>query len=257
MEYEYYLYSDRPTYGFSPNFIRRSELPVGGFRSLYAVTEDSAKAIIEAGTTKGFKGVVWSERLWLDFDSYEAAERAEAKLKEMGYDFVGWDTGGRGGHLGVLRTTAPSHLLPYQEKQWVEEHFPEADKSIYTHLHPFRLEDTVHEKTGNRKRLVCESKGSTLVLPPLRDKEMSLSENSRSRGGSSSVFDCFRLMANTVPVHNGERHPTLIRMLYALRDQTATSQDIAYWWACEWNKMLSEPKSEEEIEKAVRSIYER
>lgn len=43
----------------------------------------------------------WREKLWLDFDSYEAGRRAESKLKEMGYALGAYDTGGSGVHIGV------------------------------------------------------------------------------------------------------------------------------------------------------------
>jgi hypothetical protein len=49
----------------------------------------------------------------------------------------------------------------------------------------------------------------------------------------------------------------MVRLLYALKNDAGVPMDIAMWWTAEWNKMLSEPKEEHEIEKAVRSIYER
>jgi hypothetical protein len=257
-QYNYYLYSRHHTYGSVPNFLHHSGIPKnGGFTSLYAVTEESAKAIRSTGTTKGFKGVVWSERLWLDFDSYEAAERAETSLKEMGYDYIGYDTGGRGAHFGILRTTYPSHLLPYQDKRWAESFFPECDRSIYTHLHPFRLPNTYHEKTGSRKRMVCECVGKPIELPRIEEQVVSISAGSSDKQRSSSIFSCFRVMSSTIPVVNGQRHYQLVRLLYSLKEEAKVSAQEAFWWIAEWNKMLEEPKTDEELEKALRSIYER
>lgn len=256
MDYLYHLYSDRANYGSSPMFVDSENLPATGYASLYAIDELTAQAIKQAGSAQGFKGVVWSKRLWLDFDSYESAERAESKLIELGVDYVAYDTGGRGAHFGILRNaTAASHLLPKQDRQWVQREFPEADRSIYTHLHPFRLPGTVHEKTGRRKELVSERRGNVLQLPPLEREEIASSPLGRVERGERSLFSCFRLMAATRPAYNGDRHATLVKIIYALKDDAGASAETALWWASEWNKMLDEPKDYSAIEKAVQSIY--
>lgn len=253
--YTYSLFSTTADYGPKPRFVDALQGDLRGFKSLYQVTEETAKAVEQAGTVKGFKGIVWSERLWLDFDNEDAARRAEGKLKEMGYDYVCYTTGNRGLHFGILRRHSPSHLLPLLDKSWVKTHFPEADSSIYTHLHPFRIPGTVHEKTGRTKTLLFECGGRTLILPPLKREEVQTFSPGQKQG--KSVFDCFFVMANTVPVDAGQRHGTLIKLINALKNDAGVGLDVALWWTNEWNKMLSEPKEEHEIEKAVRSIYER
>jgi hypothetical protein len=258
--YAYYLYSPRPDYGTTPVFYHRDFLPESGFASLYAVTKDTAEAIVQAGSAAGFKGVVWSERLWIDVDSYERADTTESKLKERGYDYVSYDTGGRGAHFGVLRSNGPSHLLPQQDKQWVQEHFPEADVSIYSHLHPFRLPGTPHQRTGNRKTFVSSQGGETITLskPTLRDRLFKGQGQGKSNtllsSARTSVFDIHFIQRNSEPAKEGERHAQLVRLAYALRD-SGYSIDIARWWCGEVNKRFSPPKTEEEIEKALGSIY--
>ncbi len=255
-KYRYNLYSPTADYGIRPLFVcTDKQSPNPGFQSLYAVTEETAKAIQQEGTTKHFKGIVWSQYLWLDFDSYEAADRAEQRLKELGYGYNAYDTGGRGAHFRVDRIADPSHLLPARDKAFVQSTFPEADTSIYTHLHPFRIEGTIHDKTGLSKRLVCECRGSAVVLPRLKKENMLLSPGHTTGRRDKSIFDILRVMANTIPCRNGERHPTLIRLLYALRDSAQVDIKVAHFWVTEWNKMCQEPKPEEEIEKAIRSIY--
>lgn len=256
-EYKYVLYSDRPNYGSSPNFIRGDAAPEsGGFTSLYAVDESTAQAIQSAGTAKNFKGVVWSERLWIDVDSYEAADTTERKLKEMGYAFISYESGGRGAHFGVLRTSDPSHLLPLQDKAFVREHFPEADATIYTHLHPFRLPGTLHNKTGRPKRFVSQAAGKPIELPPYRDEVRSVgrSEVFAVSGQTKSIFDIHFIQRNSEASKEGERHAHLVRLIYALRDN-GYDVNIARWWVNEVNKRFSPPKEEYEIEKALGSIY--
>lgn len=251
---DFHLYSTGKYYNTHPKFYHAAQLPAHGYASLYGVSESTAKAIEQEGTAKGFKGIVWSERLWLDFDSYGAADRAQSRLEEMGYDFIEYDSGGRGAHFGILRASVGSHLLPARDKAWAKNQFPEADLSIYTHLHLFRLPGTIHERTGRRKELVCEHRGSTLELPKLKWEELPISQIS---GTGKSVFDCPRVMANSVPLRSGEaRHPNLIRLLYALRDDAKVDVAAALFWVTEVNKLWEEPKSMEDLEKAVRSVYE-
>lgn len=254
-EYKYVLYSPRADYGIKPRFVDTNSLAhTTGFTSLYAVTAATAKAIEQAGSAKGFKGVVWSERLWLDIDGYERADATEGKLNELGYDYVAFDSGGRGAHFGVRRDAAPSHLLPYQDKRWVEENFPEADTSIYTHLHPFRLPGTTHERTGRIKQKAGEKAGSALILPPFNNKLPQAPSGFLASSGARSIFDVHFITRNSEPCKAGERHQTLIRLIYALRDN-GYDVNIARWWVGEVNKRFSPPKEDYEIEKALGSIY--
>lgn len=263
--YCYNLYSPRPDYGSKPTFYHDDKVPATGFTSLYKVTHETAYAIEQAGTTKGFKGVVWSDKLWLDVDGYDKCEAVEQRLKEMGYEYISYDTGGRGGHFAIVRVNNPSHLLPLQEKQWVQEHFPEADPSIYTHLHPFRLSGTIHSSTGGRKSQVGGASGRALQLPVYSDKKdgnvsaiYKCFEGSSGHTGDAtpgSIFDNFFIQRNTQEIpKQGERHETLIRLIYALRD-AGYSQQVAHWWVSEANKRWAPPKEDHEIEKALQSIY--
>jgi hypothetical protein len=259
-DYIYHLYSPRADYGVgAPVFLSLQELEgKTGFGSLYGVDALTAKALHTSGTVKGFKGVVWSERLWIDVDGYDKCDAVEERLKELGYDYISFDTGGRGGHFGVRRETNGSHLLPQQDKLWVQEHFPEADTSIYTHLHPFRLPGTSHGKTGRPKRAVGGASGKALALHRAIEIESQVilgSMGCPSAIHPQSIFDNFFIQRNTQEIpKEGERHATLVRLCYALRDG-GYSIDVARWWINEANKRWKPPKTEEELEKALRSIY--
>jgi hypothetical protein len=257
-DYSYSLYSLRPDYGATPKFYHDSKLPATGFSSLYKVDFATAQAIDKAGTCKGFKGVVYSERLWLDIDGYEKADKVEEKLNVFGLAYISFDTGGRGAHFGISRSNVPSHVLPLQDKQWVQEHFPEADTSIYTHLHPFRLAGTEHSRTGRKKLQVGATVGKSLILPPFSNESPKTGSNSEafSRTPSeASIFDNFFIQRNTQEVpQEGQRHAQLVRLIYALRD-AGYDVNIAKWWVSEVNKRFLPPKEEHEIEKTVQSIY--
>lgn len=251
------IYSPTLSYGDAPSFVGIDSINAGGFSSIYAVSAETARFITAAGTSAGFKGVVWSERLWLDFDSYEAGQRAEVKLKELQYDFVVYDTGGRGLHLGILRNHLPSHTLPYQDKEWVRGTFTDADLSIYTHLHLFRLPGTVHQSTGRTKTLLSQHPGKVLTLPQWRPSDRRSNDvlDSDVNTLSGSVFDSRRVMASTIPTKVGERHPTFLKLAYALKAE-GVGVNPALWWLSETNKLAEEPKSQEELQLIVMKVYE-
>jgi hypothetical protein len=237
------------------SYVAGRSLRQASYRSMLS-QKTRPKRLTKQEVRKGFKGVVWNERLQIDVDSYEAAESTERRLMEMKYDFNAYDTGGRGAHFSVLRNTDPSHLLPLLDKQWVRKFFPEADLCIYTHLHPFRLEGTKHEKTGNVKRLVCENRGSSIQLPTnLEETYVSTDKTQRSQEARESVFNHFRLQCATTPAEKGERHQQLIKMLYIMKDELQVPLEHAAWWVGEWNKMLSDPKDDNDLQKAIKSIY--
>jgi hypothetical protein len=257
-DYSFYLYSSGPHYGVGdPVFLHVSELEgKQGFSSLYGVTESTAKAISAAGTCKGFKGVVWSDKLWLDVDGYDKCEAVEQRLKEMGYEYKAYDTGGRGGHFSIELIPNPSHLLPQQSKQYVQEHFPECDSTIYTHLHPFRLVGTTHSNTGRTKFRVGGEDGKALRLPEYVGRESTrVGGDFGSTTNSASIFDNFFIQRNTQEIpKQGERHAQLVRLCYALRD-SGYDINLARWWVSEANKRWAPPKEDHEIEKALSSIY--
>lgn len=255
-DYKYNIYSPTLSYGSKPNFITNGDLSSkAGFSSVYSVKQEDAKAIEEAGTTAGFRGIVWSERLWIDVDSYEAADEVEAKLKEMELDYVAYDTGGRGAHFGILRPCSPSHVLPAQDKEWVKAHFEgKVDLGIYTHLHLFRLPGTVHASTGRTKELVTRQSGKGLIHGPWQPKHTNTySRIDPASLGSSSIFINFDIMAKTIPARVGDRHGNLVRIAYALREANVPVE-VARWWVYEVNKLFSEPKEESQVEAALRGI---
>jgi hypothetical protein len=263
--YIYSLYSPFPSYSVPPVFHTVQELEGRtGFSSLYQVDKATAEAITAAGTCAGFKGVVWSKRLWLDVDDYNKCDAVEERLREMGYGYVAYDSGGRGGHFAILRSSGnrnrANHLLPQQDRQWVQEHFPECDSTIYTHLHPFRLPGTVHQSTGKEKQCVGRASGKALELPDYKEQREAVRGEQQlfwpsSMAADRSIFNNTFIMRNTQIIpKQGERHQTLVRLIYALRDG-GYSKELALWWVLEANKRWLPPKSYEEVEKAILSIY--
>lgn len=258
MEKRYYFYSPTLSYGEIPLFLADKELPEEGFASLYSVSASDAEAITKAGTCAKYCGVVGTDTIWIDVDSEDAVQKVRGKLDELGVDYVWYSTGNRGSHFGVRINYIASHLLPARSKAWVGSTFEGlADLSIYTHLHLFRLPGTRHASTGRKKQLISSMiNGRALELPNLaRSDVRHYKAPAGNPGKDYSVFDCRRVMGNSVPMLNGERHASLVRLAYALRDEAGLEPSIAVWWMLEVNKMFEERKSEEEVENIIRKVY--
>lgn len=254
--YRYYFYAPSQYYGSANSFVSGSYIPKEGFSSLYAVTSDTKEAIGQEGTTRFFKGVVWSPHLIIDCDTDEATQEVGTWLDEKGYSYDAFTTGNRGMHFYIATNSDPSHLLPLAHKQFVQTTFKSSgvDTSIYTHLHLFRLPGTVHEKTGRPKELFHSAKGKVLEIARATLTTATTNTGS-SVTGAKSVFNQFRIMSNTVPVSVGLRHETLVKLCYALKDDAQVDGSLALWWLLEANKLFNVPKPEEDVEKILNSIY--
>jgi hypothetical protein len=156
-EFRYSLYTPGKLHSVAPTFLDSNRIDVEGFTSIYSVDERTAEAIQQAGTTISFKGVVWSDTLWIDVDSYDQASEVEAKLKELGYAYVAYDTGGGVLTFGIHLSCAPSHVLPYQCKAWVAEHFgalgADLSASTPTSIYSAFPEHITSELAGQRSLL--------------------------------------------------------------------------------------------------------
>jgi hypothetical protein len=242
--------------GRPPKFFASSELHKQGnrFCSVYAVRQEDGWAIEKyAGTTSGFKGIVWSQRLWIDLDTEEAAQGARLILKERGLDHVVYTTGNRGLHIGVARDNRPSHILPGQDKEWVKANIPGADLSLYWHLHLIRLPGTIHEQTGLPKKLIDKVPGKALILPPLQPEQERT--NPMGSDGRASLFSHWEIVSQLTEDKSQSRHGQLVRLALTLKEIGKVSFDEASWLCREVNRGFEEPKEELEIDRIVRWAY--
>lgn len=155
-------------------FLAGSDLPYTGFASIYAVREADSDAIRAAGTIAGFSGTVWSPSLWVDCDSEEASHSVERRLRQASIAYQKYTTGNRGAHFEIERLHEPSHLLPALDRAWVQQNLPEADLSLYKHLHLLRVVGGKHEKTGQRKEKLLETSGRVLTAEDYRNLDVSV-----------------------------------------------------------------------------------
>lgn len=251
--YAWYLWKRRVDVVDS-NFLHVTDLPELGFCSVYAVDEATATTLQSSQDPRGFKGIVWSEKLWIDCDTEEASNSVEAGLKKLELGFEKWTTGNRGAHFGVNRIAEPSQTLPLQDKAWVKARFPEADLKLYSHLHLFRRPGNPHDKTGRKKTLEAVFDGRTFSHGNSRHTSSADLPISTGIKIDSSIFEDERIMCDSTPQENGQRHATLCR-LAARFAQRGEGSEFAYRWLQHVNALFSEPKSDEEIVKVIQWAY--
>jgi hypothetical protein len=254
-DYRFFFFSTDKFYPTPLVYSDKASDPAIRFTTLYNVTEESALRVRGEGTVAGFSGPSWSERLWLDIDGYDKAETVELKLKRLGLDYVAYDSGSKGAHFGLLRNHPPSHLLYKKDKRWVLDNFPEADKSIYTPLHLFRLPGSTHEATGRRKEIVSENRTGKSVEFSKETELVHTPYKSSSHVGTSLFLDP-RFNTSVKVMENGERHYALVKAAYALKDKGADI-NTARWVLEELNKTFREEKEPFEVNKIVEGIFSR
>ena len=261
-DFNYRIGSNTHIIGRPPRFYHNSELLQAGcrFASVYSVRHSDAESIsLSSKTAAGFRGIVWSARLWVDFDEEEAATRAIQYLKENDYGFTVYTTGNRGCHIGINRDANPSHTLPAQDKAWVKEHLPGADLSLYWHLHLIRLPGAIHETTGRRKEVREETVGKAIRLPEYTpDVQNSPEEvhSSEESGERPPLFTVWKVVSNlSGGTPNGGRHEQLFNLSIGFKE-SGVGFERTVWLVQEVNRSFIEPKSIEEVYRIVKWVYE-
>lgn len=256
-DFVYYLWKRVQDAG-GVRFVHVSDVPNAGFSSVYAVRENDATALERAGTAAGFKGVVCSPTLSVDCDTAEAFNAVTRRLRDRGIAFTAYLSGNRGGHFEIPREIEPSHLLPALDRAWVAENLPEADLSLYSHLHLWRREGAVHEKTGKRKTKVSEQDGTILTAADFADLEPEtlVAEPLPSGLQFQCVFTDDKIMSKTVPSGRGGRHKTLCAV--AARLQTL-GQPLHFVevWLFNMNLFFDPPLPEADVKRIAAWAYTR
>jgi hypothetical protein len=142
-----------------------------GFCSIYAFQEDAAKEIIAQGNSKGLgRFPVWSDKVVFDLDN---GEEGLADLlnwaKERGLGYRLYFSGSKGYHCEIPHIPVLDKNLPYTHRLFAEATGISCDPSMYQHARLYRLEGTLHEKTGKPKQFVEEVEGENLLEIAIRE----------------------------------------------------------------------------------------
>jgi hypothetical protein len=246
-EFCYALFK-RNVYDSRYYFVHRNELPPGGFSSLYFITEVQKEELIKTGI-KGFRGEIWSPWIWIDEDTEQGALQTERRLIELNVQYDVYTTGNRGRHFCIHRESAPSKWLPYTDKYWVKTISNTADLSIYTGLHLFRLDGTVHEKTGQHKKLLYSVSGDILKLP-IVEPPTYVEQEEDNEDVVSSLFINQTIMSLTTAAGEGGRNKRLVDLAVALKNNGENEAFISRW-LYHTNLLFNPPCLQEELDKIV------
>lgn len=233
-------------------FIPENTLPSIGFCSVYGVSDADAKALLEAGTYAGFKGVVYpGTYLWIDVDDNDVAQDYVKKLEGMGLEFQVWATGNRGLHFAIRRDVSPSPHVPNIDKAWVQANFPNSDLRLYSHLHLLRREGTIHEKTGLKKRLLSHTPGAVLFL---EYSPAAAKAKPYNHGNIISVFESRAILDLSIAHEAGSRRKYMLRLAAELA-RTNNPIEFSLMWMVNVN-MLGDPLDFEDLERIVQWAYD-
>ncbi len=257
-------------YALTPNkrngtMVPRSSLPDiysrpdSGYCTVYAFDAHAAAAIRAQGDSKGMgRFAVYSDRLWVDFDAdeiEEARQRARelaSRLKEEDYSFTVWFSGGKGYHVCVKIEPMHGKDVPYSQSQLLKSWTIACDYSLYQHGRLLSNPGRLHPKTGIKKHKVMEWSGSRLLSIPM------LEAPQREVVNPDTLSDA---QLATIALHRaqslildapmpGMRHTSYwsaaMQMIEAGMDR-----DLISGLLCWANKFFPNPKSDEEIWRAV------
>lgn len=232
-----------------PNIINIWNIPNSGFRSMYQV-DNLGKEWIEKNGLRGFNksgNKVWSNLLFIDFDNNkQKAKDLFNKLKKEGIGFKLYFSGSKGFHFHVEREIEPSIYVPNSDKVFVKNISIGADISIYSHLHPFRIAGTLHEKTGKLKKLLYENKGKKYKINIIKSQE----KNKYYSIPEISIFLDETIMSFSLGFKEGKRNYSMC-FLGKLLKERGESVEFIQQWILNANLMNNPPLENEEINKII------
>lgn len=227
-----------------------------GFRSLYGFDEKDAKSILHSGHSKGFsRFAVFASQLVIDFDDGYSDElkRAMKLCGKNKFTYCLWSSGSKGYHLEVETVPKYDVSVPYSQQKILESMHISADYSMYQHGRLYRLPNTVHAKTGNRKSLVEAHSGEYLLDYELFEQPNMFSGLQRDFDEDHFEIAMFRIRSlyKNCPAVTKSRTQTLfgvaLQLTQAGMPAESTTQMLSFL-----NKSWDRPKEESTIIEVVR-----
>jgi hypothetical protein len=229
-----------------------------GFRSVYGYAEGLAAHLAtlpsHAGVTS--EASVYSDTLFVDFDSDDGIDAAVKMLGQLGLAFEVWSTGRRGVHVHIACVPMQGSMVPASQRAWVEQHLEgDWDATIYRPGALIRLPGTWHEKApGKRKELMYRMEGSPLAVPMLA---ATVPTAVSGTGEVSAPLPAGEFWAAVMePKENPGRNARLFH-LGALAARGSVPYDEALEAVRDWAHVMADPPltNDREVERTFRNGY--
>lgn len=229
-----------------------------GFRSIFAFDEAFTEILVNKTLVDSKNAVLYSDILFVDFDSDEGVQEFAHLLVDLGVSFELYSTGRRGKHFHIPIVPMTGIGLGYSHEAWVKEHTKYADFTIYSPRSIIRLPGTWHEKSpGHRKECIYKQEGDTLNIPKI-DKSPKPTYSTSNYTGIRNISD-FWLKVMKKQCSPGRNEGLVI--LGAIAAQCGISYeegvDAAKWWAltkCDPPLIISDNEVDRQFSNGYRRV---
>lgn len=236
--------------------VAREDLPQNvGFHSMYGYDDETAEWIMQNNGVSGLKYQgfkYYADVLFTDFDDDpHSAMQFIDLLRDWGIAHEVYRSGGRSIHVHVMTEPMFDQWVPNSHKEFMlslEKQFGiKCDISIYQPTAIYRLEGTVHEKTGRPKELIESTDGQLLTIPTVKEE---IKKPSTSSPDQHESF--WRLMMTTATSKRTEH----VFKLTTLGRNAGLDRDEIEQHILAWNDLYCKPKlSVERIERKINENY--
>lgn len=233
-----------------------------GFRSVYGFSEEVACILKHQGNSRGLsKYTPYSDCLFVDFDDQpEEAEKLKAALLQHDLTFDVYDSGNRSFHFHIPHPLKEGKGLPYTHQVVLEKlglDMERVDTTLYRPNSIFRLEGTLHSKTGKAKEKIFSHDGLLLDFD-LKEAPMYEKDTYEQLEGRDDVI-LGRFLAFTEKLLwggalVGSRYEALFN-LGCCACAAKISYSSCFEIALTINDTFSEPHTSVEVERAVENGY--
>lgn len=234
-----------------------NQLHSPGFRSYFMFDEAAALTIKNEGYSRNFnRFTLYSDQLFIDLDDgATGVPRVEEYIRDNGLKAELWSSGGKGFHFHIATPLHSGNLIHIDHKALVKTLGIAFDPTLYQPGRLFRLPNTVHQKTKQRKRLIREYVGNLLTIPEVDKTAMQLTFKAPVETLSRPVDALLRVASAMYQDPSpGTRHQLMWGATTTMH-KAGFSPELAYALLEQVNRGWSVPKSDDEIRVIIGRVY--
>jgi hypothetical protein len=235
-----------------------------GYSTVYAFEEEDAKEILESGSSRGLdRYEPLSDRVVIDIDSDDPRDAkarldaVEGILRDAGYGYKVYFSGGKGYHVVIPHTLIKSHDLPYSHRLFVRDTLGvPCDESLYQHGRLLSLEGRIHPKTKIRKHLITTVEGNLAPIEIVEKPSVAKFNFTDDVGVNGLVRALLNVTGLILQEPNeGLRHSMLWRTAKDLA-AAGLSKEAAVSLLMGVNNTWQRKKLPDEVLRAIQQVYE-